>query len=115
MKTEIEIYSTEREGYSPLVRHGAWRIAVVNSCERLLENNLVRIERHLKTDEAFVLLYGGARLFVGERRESCDLELGKIYNVKLGAWHAVALEENSSVLIVENDDTSPENTEYLYF
>ena len=42
------------------------------------------------------------------------MEKGKIYNVKAAAWHALLLSEGSKVLIVENEDTSLENTEYIY-
>ncbi len=112
MKNEIEICSTNSEGYTPLVRYDAWRVAIVNSCERLLEENLVKAERHLKTDEVFILLCGGAKLFIGKERTSYTLEIGKVYNVKLGAWHSISLNPNSSVLVIENDDTSSYNTEY---
>jgi hypothetical protein len=37
---------------------------------------------------------------------------GKIYNVKRGIWHAVVLSRDGSVLIVENRNTSKENSNY---
>ena len=109
---DIEITESPVEGYVPLVHSGGWRVAVINSCERLLEKNRDRVERHMLTDEVFVLLSGKATLIVGDDRKRYVLEEGKVYNVKRGAWHTIALERGSKVLVVENDDTSPENTGY---
>ncbi len=112
---DIEISFSSDEGYAPLISSGGWRVSVVNSCERLLEENLVKSERHLFTDEAFVLLRGGAVLFIGKERLRYELEPCKTYNVKAGCFHSLALLADSCVLIVENDDTSAENSEYYYF
>ena len=53
---DIEITESPVEGYVPLVHSGGWRVAVINSCEKLLEENRDRVERHMLTDEDFVLL-----------------------------------------------------------
>lgn len=112
---DLEISQCEKEGYTPLISSDSWRVAVVNSCEKLLEKNLAKIERHLLTDEVFVLLKGDAALFIGKEMKKYSLEPCKMYNVKRGVWHCVALLENSSVLVIENDSTSAENSEYCYF
>ncbi len=70
------------------------------------------MERHLETDEVFVLLFGTASLVVGDDKKIYDLEPGKIYNVKRGVWHQVFIDKGSKVLIVENSDTTRENSEY---
>ena len=43
------------------------------------------------------------------------MQTGKLYNVKKGAWHALLMERDAKVLIVENHSTGPENSEYFYF
>lgn len=110
--TDIEICEFTGEGFKPIVHSKGWRIAVVNSCERLLEKNLYRAEKHPDTDEAFALIKGTATLFVGEDNKRYELEIGKVYNVKLGVWHSLAMGENSSLLIIENDDTSDDLKEF---
>ena len=112
---DLEISQCEKEGYTPLISSDSWRVAVVNSCKKLLEENLAKIERHLLTDEVFVLLKGGAAPFIGKEMKKYSLEPCKAYNVKRGVWHCIALLENSSVLVIENDSTSTENSEYCYF
>ena len=109
---ELEISEYSGDGYKPIISSDGWRVAVVNACDRFLEENLVRMERHLETDEVFVLIKGSAALFVGEDRKRYDMEIGKFYNVKKYAWHSFAMTEDSIALIVENDNTGPENTEY---
>ena len=42
------------------------------------------------------------------------MEPHKLYNVPKGIWHHIFTKEGTSVLIVENEDTSPENSEYIY-
>ena len=67
------------------------------------------------TDEVFVLIKGKGSLFIGEKRTRVEMEIGKVYNVKKAVWHEMVLDEEALVLIVENDDTGKENTEYCDF
>lgn len=106
----IEILDFTGEGYSRVMTYGAWRVAMINYSERFEEKNLCMLERHLLTDEVFVLLEGEAIL----ASDSCryQMEKHKIYNVRKGAWHAIAVSKDAKVLIVENQETGKENSEY---
>lgn len=44
-----------------------------------------------------------------------EMRIGNIYNVKKGVYHALLMEKDAKVLIVENHNTSRDNTEYYYF
>lgn len=110
---DIEIKEYNDEGFMPLIVCNKWRVALINSAERLLEKNLSKIERHIKTDEVFVLLSGKATLFIGKEKARYEMEQGKIYNVKCGVWHAIALEEETKVLVIEDADTE-DFTERIY-
>lgn len=112
MDNEIEILEYNGEGYNPTMSFGQWRVAIANHAERFDKKKLCRIERHLKTDEVFVLLKGSAVLVVGEELKKYPLEIGKIYNIKQGVWHNILIEKGAKVLIVENNDTGIDNTEY---
>jgi mannose-6-phosphate isomerase-like protein (cupin superfamily) len=111
----IEVKEFNGEGYAPLISYNGWRVAIANFCERLCENNICMVERHLKTDEVFILLQGEACLHLGMELKRIPMETGKIYNVKLGEWHTISMIPNTKVAIIENHDTGPENTEYHYF
>ncbi|MBQ9802952.1 MAG: hypothetical protein IJW51_07800 [Clostridia bacterium] len=109
----LEIFAHEGEGYERTMHYENWRVAFLNYAERF--DQITYLERHMCTDEVFVLLRGEAKLIVGEEKTEHRLEENKIYNVKRGIWHAVKVSRDAQLLIVENHDTSAENTEYLRF
>ena len=112
---DIEIYNHDGVGYNATMHYGTWRVAIANYGEGFDREKFRYVERHMQTDEAFVLLAGKAALVTGMERRETPLAMGNIYNVKCGAWHALLLEEGAKVLIVENHDTTRENSEYFYF
>ena len=115
MDKELEVLEFLGEGYDRTLAYGAWRVAIINSMPKLLEENMWKLERHLLTDEAFVLLRGSAALHIGKELRRVQMEEGKIYNVRCGAWHAITMMPETKVLVIENDDTCPENTEIFLF
>ena len=68
-----------------------------------------QLERHMLTDEAFILLEGHAKLY--DEENVYEMETGKIYNFRKGEYHHVTIEEDGLVMVVENVDTCPDNTE----
>ena len=112
---ELEILEYNESGYKGLVSYNGWRVALANPHPRWVDGQITYVERHLKTDEVFVLLSGEAVLYIGEERKRYILEPGKLYCVKKGVWHNMAMAESAKMLIVENDDTCKDNTEYCDF
>jgi len=120
MKSDIlKVLEYDGEGYKPLVDFGSWRVAFLRFIDELLPENIQRLERHLETDEVFVLLEGKAILFLGEGEEeieelySLEMEPGKLFNVRKNAWHCCVLSRDATILLVENKDTGKENTDYI--
>ena len=120
MKTEpVNILEFNGEGYKPLVDFGSWRVAFLRFIDELIPENIHRLERHVETDEVFVLLAGEAILFFGEGEEeiealtSLEMKPGKLYNVRKNAWHCCVLSRDATILLVENKDTGKENTDYF--
>jgi len=64
----------------------------------------------------FVLLAGRCMLFLGDGEDritdvfAVDMEPLRLYNVKRGAWHTHTLSREATVLIVENLDTTLQNS-----
>ena len=106
-KAEVTI-----EGFEVLVRYGGWRVAVITYAERFDKKNLYRLERHMETDEVFVLLKGKATLYIGIDGNAVEMEPNEVYNIKCCAWHGISVSSDALVLICENADTGLENTEY---
>ena len=109
----IEIFEYTGEGYEKTMHYEAWRVAFLNYAERF--DKIMYLERHLLTDEVFVLLTGKAKLIIGEDKQEYRMEPNKIYNVKRAVWHAVKVSEDAKLLIVENHNTATENNEYIHF
>ena len=110
----IEIREYTGAGYQPLVDFESWRVAFLRYNERF--SKLEELERHLETDEVFVLLEGNATLYTkADSGELCPFEMAKrtVYNVKRGVWHHIVVSEDATVLIVENADTTKENSERM--
>lgn len=112
----IEITKIQQKGYTPLVDYKTWRVAVLRHCDDVRVERLVSMQRHLETDEVFVLLEGNCVLVSGgngERPgevECVRMVKNQLYNVKKGVWHTHALDEEGSVLIIENQDTGDINS-----
>lgn len=114
----LEIHEHRGPAFQPLVDHQSWRVAVLNFIDHLRAENLHNLQRHDETDEVFVLLQGRCILFIGAGQDEAgplhavDLEPLKVYNVKRGTWHNHTLSEDASVLVVENRDTTYDNSPF---
>lgn len=116
--TLLEMHEYLGEGYKPLIDFNCWRVAVLRYLDELQPDRISYFERHNETDEVFVLLSGQAVLLIGEGQECVDtfapqvMRPGVLYNVKRGAWHAVVVSRDATILLVENRDTARENSSY---
>jgi mannose-6-phosphate isomerase-like protein (cupin superfamily) len=93
-------------------------VAVLNFSTELLPEHLTNMQRHNDTDEVFVLLAGRCILFTGEGRETItrihaeDLRPNRVYNVRQGVWHTHTLSPDARVLVVENQNTTWDNSPF---
>ena len=108
----LEISEFNGSGYDRTMIFKTWCVAFLTQDDEYTTNTY--IERHLETDEVFVLLKGKGTLFIGMERIPVEMEPCKIYNVTAGTWHNIVVSEDASVLIVENSDTDKSNSEYHY-
>lgn len=114
----LEVCSHLQAGYKPLIDYANWRVAVLNFSEELRPENITALQRHNETDEVFVLLQGRCLLFLGEGDRMVTAIHGQdmlprtLYNVKKGVWHSHTLSEDAMVLIVENRDTTYDNSPF---
>ncbi len=114
MTDSIEVHAWEADSYQPLVFADGWQVAILNWEDQFARASVHEMERHLHTDEVFVLLRGRAALFT--RRDGGDLtvtelEPGKVYNVPAGVWHNLLATRDVSFVIVEDRDTHLHDTE----
>ena len=115
----LEITEYRGEGFKPLVFFGAWRVAVLRYLDELHPERIARMERHMETDEVFVLQEGRAVLLMGGKDPRVEavapqvMEIGRLYNVRCTAWHSVIMSREATILLVENHDTGDANSEYV--
>lgn len=113
---EIEIIPFQPEGYKPLVDFESWRVAILKFCDDLRLERIKTMQKHLETDEVFVLLQGSCTLFLGGSGETPDsitaveMQPHFLYNIKKGIWHNHIMDQSGEVLIVENRNTSDGNS-----
>lgn len=112
----IEVKTYDEPGYAPIIDFENWRVAVMNGGATPAIEDIEQLNKHVETDEVFVLLQGRCHLFLGsgdDRIEQIyiqELEPLTLYNVKQGVWHSHILSRDAKVLIVENRDTVAENS-----
>ena len=107
----LAVVSYDGGNYMRAVEYGGWCVAFLNHGDRFAAPAYV--ERHVNTDEAFVLLAGEATLLIGESRREVRMECGKIYNVRKGTWHQIVTAPGARCLVVENADTGSVNSERM--
>ena len=110
----VEIFDFVGKDYKKAMSFENWRVAYLNYGDEF-NLTLPRLERHMETDEVFVLLTGSATLIIGEELHKVIMKPFKIYNVPKAVWHHIQVDVDTRVLIIENEDTSKANTEYIYF
>lgn len=107
----LETYEHHGDGYNPFLITPTWQVAQLNYLPEQHFRSISKIDRHLETDEAFVLFSGTAVLIVAEEEggtltlQPTLMEPEKTYNVPKNVWHNIALAEDARVLIVENCNT----------
>lgn len=117
-ETLLEIRDHSLAGYKPVIDYANWRVAILNFSNELQAANITALQRHNETDEVFVLLRGRCILFLGQGDQTITTIHGQdmiphtVYNVKKRAWHSHTLSEDAMVLIVENRDTTFDNSPF---
>ncbi len=118
----VETYTFEESGYQKLFHHQDWRVAMLNYIEELEIENLCYVESHTDTDEVFVLLNGSCTIYVAELKDgmingfhTIKLEPHKIYKIPAGIYHTHTLSKDAKVLVIEQEDTSYDNSPRIYF
>ncbi len=114
----LQVYEYAGTGLQRVVESGDWFVGIKNYKPANDVSNLECLERHLLTDEVFVLLEGECVLAVAEPAAELNvkivkMEKNKVYCVKLGIWHTTILNRECKMILVENRNTGEDNSEIL--
>lgn len=117
---KILTYEHTKSGYNPYLIDKDWQVAQLNYEPGQGYHDLKKVDKHLKTDEAFILKCGIALLIAAEVHENnVDFEVvkmipGILYNIPKGVWHNIVLSEDAEVFIIENSYTHESDFEFYY-
>ncbi len=110
----IEILENHGSGFSAMVTFEGWKVAFITYSEQY--DALTEMKRHMETDEVFALLRGTATIYtLDDRLLETEMESGKLYNVQKGTWHHVKVSPEACLLVVENSNTTKNNTERMIY
>ena len=101
-------------GFSTQFLSDGWKIAFVTYAEQYDEMKVVK--RHNLNDEVFVLVKGSATLYASDQDiptefSKVELQEKKAYKVEKGTWHHLKVSKDALLVVVENSNTSKENTD----
>ena len=99
-------------GFDTLHTFEGWKVAFITYAEQYGE--LKVLKRHTQTDEVFVLMNGTATLYTADGDEPLQttvLEKEKLYVVQKNTWHHLKVSQDALIIVVENSDTTKDNTE----
>lgn len=113
----ITVNSYDGEGVRRLVESGTWFVGIKNYKPANDVAEFCCLEKHLLTDEVFVLLQGRCVLLVDVAPDGsgCDLrcipmERGKVYCIRPGVWHNTIVSRDVKLVLIENQNTAAENS-----
>lgn len=118
--SKIITYEYTGKGYNPYLIDNNWQVAQLNYVEEQDFISLKKIDRHMNTDEAFVLISGTAVLIAADLNENkidyefINMKYGILYNIPKGVWHNIALSKDAKLLIIENSYTHENDFEYYW-
>lgn len=115
---KLRIESYDGEGLKRAVESGDWFVAIKNWKPANDIDGFDMLERHLETDEVFVLLAGACTLLVdaspnddGSAVGCVKMEPMKVYCIPKGVWHNTITSRDAKLILMENRDTSMANSE----
>lgn len=117
MSGRIETGDWKGDGYGVVKLSEKWRAAYLNNVSER-RTVIDYLERHVTSDELFVLVEGEANLVIsGDGAtgfEKIPLEKYVMVNVPPETFHSVDSAPGSRILIAENADVGNDNSQYHY-
>ncbi|MEF3108424.1 hypothetical protein QFI91_04825 [Raoultella sp. WB_B2P2-3] len=120
MQCSVIIGQYDGTGLQCMVESAGWFVGIKNWKPENDIQHITMLERHLLTDEVFILLDGKCTLLLLDENEttnprvhSVPMEPYKVYCIPKGAWHNTITWPGVKLALIENRDTSAENSEFM--
>lgn len=115
---KLSITGFDGEGLKRVVESGDWFVGIKNWKPANDAAQFDCMERHMLTDEVFVLLEGGCTLLVDHSPgNTCSdircvpMEKNKVYCIRPSVWHNTITTKDAKLILMENRNTSMDNSE----
>ena len=98
----MDKYLFNGEEFEAVLQTKNWTIGLLRYSERF--SKLGCFERHLLTDEAFILLSGNATLYVknGDEVTETVMEQNIVYNIPKAEWHHIVVDKDARFVLVSS-------------
>lgn len=110
-------YQYDGEALKRVYENAQWTVGIKNWKPSNDIEQIGNLERHNCTDELFVLLNGSCTLvYATEEGNSLDLKTIEmkpyaVYQIPPSLWHNTIMTKEAKLLLIENSDTSMENSD----
>ena len=122
MVQKIKVRKFDGGGFSRVYDNERFTVALKNAASENSKGAVKCLERHNETDEIFILLEGRAWMMEAEVADGNITELIEIpmkqhvlYVIPQGVWHNTWMEDGAKFAIIENVETSYDNTDVIQF
>lgn len=120
MQYTVNVEQYEGLGLKSMVESDAWFVGIKNWKPENDIQHIDTLERHLLTDEVFILLSGKCTLLLVEHNEVISpvftylpMEPHKVYCIPKGAWHNTITWPGVKLALIENRNTCADNSEFV--
>lgn len=110
-------FEYDGEGLQRGYENSEWTVGIKNYKKANDIEFINNLERHNKTDELFVLIKGNCSIVTAkENGKSLVFEVERmkkntIYTIPKGLWHNTITDKETKLILIENSDTSMDNSE----
>jgi ureidoglycolate hydrolase len=115
----VKIGESFEQTYQPVLDFGGWKVAMLRYFDVVEPDSFYRVERHLNSNEVFILTAGKADLIVCDGDECPEgtyvfpLKLNVAYDIQQSVWHHVVMSEDAHIILVERSETGLETSDYF--
>lgn len=116
---EILNYEFAGEGMKRVFENEKWTVGIKNWKQANDVTGIDCLERHNLTDELFVLVEGSCTLVYANETEkglefgAVKMEKDKVYNIPATLWHNTITRKDTKMILIEDSNTSMENSDIL--
>lgn len=117
MQMKISELQYDGEALKRVYENPQWTVGIKNWKPANDIEQIGNLERHNRTDELFVLLNGSCTLvYATEEGNGLNLKIVEmrphaVYQIPPALWHNTIMTKEAKLLLIENSDTSMENTD----